>query len=175
MIKALDELLNSALTHERNADVAGSRGEWSEAAEYLRKAVALAPMRASPHHKLGTALFYLKDRRGAVEEFQEALRLSPDLSAAHYALGVLHDEAGAYQQAIGSFSAALVSEPGNVDARLGLAERVETQRSARTIVVGVRARLEGRFRCGRGAFWLRGGARPPQSISRRWLRGWLRR
>jgi tetratricopeptide (TPR) repeat protein len=121
LMKALDELLNSALTHERNADVAGSRGEWSEAAEYLRKAVALAPMRASPHHKLGTALFYLKDRRGAVEEFQEALRLSPDFSAAHYALGVLHDEAGAYEQAIGSFSAALASEPGNVDARLGLA------------------------------------------------------
>jgi tetratricopeptide (TPR) repeat protein len=121
LVKALDELLNSALTHERNADVAGSRGEWSEAAEYLRKAVALAPARASPHHKLGTALFYLNDRRGAVEEFQEALRLSPDFSAAHYALGVLHDETGAYQQAIGSFSAALASEPGNVDARLGLA------------------------------------------------------
>jgi tetratricopeptide (TPR) repeat protein len=121
LMKALDELLNSALTYERNADVAGSRGEWSEAAEYLRKAVALAPTRASPHHKLGTALFYLKDRRGAADEFQEALRLSPDFAAAHYALGVLHDEAGAYQQAIGSFFDALASEPGSVDARLGLA------------------------------------------------------
>lgn len=121
LMKALDELLNSALTYERNADVAGSRGEWSEAVEYLRKAVALAPTRASPHHKLGTALFYLKDRRGAADEFQEALRLSPDFSAAHYALGVLHDEAGAYQQAISSFSAALALEPGNLDARLGLA------------------------------------------------------
>jgi tetratricopeptide (TPR) repeat protein len=70
---------------------------------------------------LGTALFYLKDRRGATDEFQEALRLSPNFSAAHYALGVLHDEAGAYQQAIDSFSAALASEPGNLDARLGLA------------------------------------------------------
>jgi tetratricopeptide (TPR) repeat protein len=49
------------------------------------------------------------------------LRLSPDFSAAHYALGVLHDEAGAYQQAIGSFSAVLASEPGNLDARLALA------------------------------------------------------
>jgi tetratricopeptide (TPR) repeat protein len=87
----------------------------------LLPAVALAPTRASPHHKLGTALFYLKDRRGAADEFQEALRLSPDFSAAHYALGVLHDEAGAYQQAISSFSAALALEPGNLDARLGLA------------------------------------------------------
>jgi tetratricopeptide (TPR) repeat protein len=122
LMKALGDLLDSALTYERNADVAGSRGEWSAAAEYLRKAVALAPTRASPHHKLGTALFYLKDRPGAVQEFQEAVRLSPDFSAAHYALGVVHEEAGEHQQAIGSFTAALASEPLNVDARLGLAD-----------------------------------------------------
>jgi tetratricopeptide (TPR) repeat protein len=121
LLKALDELLNSALTYERNADVAGSRGEWSAAAEYLRKAVALAPTRASPHHKLGTALFYLKDRVGAAREFEETLRLSPGFAAAHYALGVLHEEDGAHQRAIGDFSAALASDPVNVDARLGLA------------------------------------------------------
>ena len=56
--KELDELLHSALTYEKNADVAGARGDWAEATEYLRKAVTLAPTRASPHHKLGTALFY---------------------------------------------------------------------------------------------------------------------
>jgi tetratricopeptide (TPR) repeat protein len=121
LMRTLDGLLNSALTYEKNADVAGSRGEWSTAAEYLRKAVALAPTRASPHHKLGTALFYLKDRRGAVQEFQEALRLSPGFAAAHYALGVLHDEAGEHQLAVGAFSSALASEPMNIDARLGLA------------------------------------------------------
>jgi tetratricopeptide (TPR) repeat protein len=121
LMQALDGLLNSALTYEKNADVAGARGEWSTATEYLKKAVALAPTRASPHHKLGTALFYLKDRRGAVQEFQEALRLSPGFAAAHYALGVLHDEAGEYPQAVVAFSAALASEPMNIDARLGLA------------------------------------------------------
>jgi tetratricopeptide (TPR) repeat protein len=84
---------------------------------------------------LGTALFYLNDRRGAVEEFQEALRLSPDLSAAHYALGVLHDEAGAYQLAIGSFSAALASEPGNLDARLGLADAMRRSGQLRRSLV----------------------------------------
>ena len=122
LMQALDGLLNSALTYEKNADVAGNRGEWSAAAEYLKKAIALAPTRASPHHKLGTALFYLKDRRGAVQEFQQALRLSPGFAAAHYALGVLHDDAGEHQQAIGSFSSALASEPMNIDARLGLAD-----------------------------------------------------
>jgi tetratricopeptide (TPR) repeat protein len=119
--KALDDVLQSALAYERNADVAGNRGEWVDAAEYLRKAVALAPTRASPRHKLGTALFYMGDRRGALSAFQEAVRLSPNYAAAHYALGVLHEEVGEHQQAIESFSAAVKSEPVNVDARLGLA------------------------------------------------------
>jgi tetratricopeptide (TPR) repeat protein len=119
--KALDDLLHSALTYEKNADVAGNRGEWTAAAEYLRKAVALAPTRASPRHKLGTALFYLGDRRGAFEEFQEAVRLSPTFAASHYALGVIYEEGGESQKAIDSFSAAVTSEPAHVDARLGLA------------------------------------------------------
>jgi tetratricopeptide (TPR) repeat protein len=118
--KALDEVLDSALTYEKNADTAGARGEWTAAAAYLRKAVALAPTRPSPRHKLGTALFYLGDKRGAREQFHEALRLSPAFAASHYALGVLHQEAGEHVLAIQSFSAAIESEPTNVDARVGL-------------------------------------------------------
>jgi tetratricopeptide (TPR) repeat protein len=122
--KALDEMLNSALTYEKNADVAGNRGEWAAAAEYLKKAVALAPTRASPRHKLGTALFYLKDRRGAFEQFQEAVRLSPNFAAAHYALGVMHEETGQHHQAIESYTTALEADPASIDARLGLANEL---------------------------------------------------
>ena len=120
--RALDDMLHSALTYEKNADVAGNRGDWAAAAAYLRKAVALAPTRASPHHKLGTALFYQKDRRGAFEQFQEAVRLSPSFAPAHYALGVMHEEAAEHQLAITSFSVAVRSDPASVDARLGLAD-----------------------------------------------------
>jgi tetratricopeptide (TPR) repeat protein len=119
--KALDDMLHSALTYEKNADVAGNRGEWAAAADYLRKAVALAPTRASPRHKLGTALFYLKDRRGALEQFQEAVRLSPGYAQAHYALGVIYEDAGEHRQAIESFSTALQLDPAYAEARLGLA------------------------------------------------------
>jgi len=122
LLKALDDLLHSALTYEKNADEAGSRGEWTAAVDYLKKAVTLAPTRASPHHKLGTALFYLGDRRGAVDEFTEALRLSPSFAVAHYALGVIHLDAREYPQAIASFSAAIRSDPVYVDARVGLAD-----------------------------------------------------
>jgi tetratricopeptide (TPR) repeat protein len=120
--KALDELLHSALTYEKNADAAGNRGDWASAADYLRKAVALAPTRASPRHKLGTALFYSGDRHGATDAFREAVRLSPAFAAARYALGVVYEEDGDHRQAIASFSAAIASEPVHVEARLGLAD-----------------------------------------------------
>jgi tetratricopeptide (TPR) repeat protein len=122
LTKALDDVLHSALTYEKNADTAGRRGEWPAAADYLRKAVVLAPTRASPRHKLGTALFYMGDRSGAFNEFQEAVRLSPNFAAAHYAMGVLHEDAGNHPLAIESFSAAIKSEPTYIDARVGLAD-----------------------------------------------------
>ena len=122
LIKELDELLHSALTYEIRGDNASSKGDWAAAAEYLRKAVALAPTRASIRRKLGTALFYTGDRPGALEQFQEAVRLAPTFTLAHYSLGVIHEELGRHEQAIEAFSAAVRSEPDNVDARLGLAD-----------------------------------------------------
>jgi tetratricopeptide (TPR) repeat protein len=122
LIKELDELLQSALTYEVRGDTASNKGDWAAAAAYLRKAVVLAPERASVRRKLGTALFYTGDRGGALEQFQEAVRLAPAFALAHYSLGVIHEEMGRHQQAIESFSAALQSEPANVDARLGLAD-----------------------------------------------------
>jgi tetratricopeptide (TPR) repeat protein len=122
LLKALEDVLDSALTYERNADTAGNRGEWAEAVTYLRKAVALAPARPAARHKLGTALFYHGDRSGAFAEFQEAIRLSPGFAGAHYALGVLHEEDDDHPRAIASFLAALAVEPFHLDARLGLAD-----------------------------------------------------
>jgi tetratricopeptide (TPR) repeat protein len=122
LIEELDELLHSALTYESRGDAASNKGDWAGAAEFLRKAEALAPKRASIRRKLGTALFYTGDRRGALEQFQEAVRLAPTLAIGHYSLGVIHEETGRHQQAIESFSAAVRSEPDYVDARLGLAD-----------------------------------------------------
>ena len=84
--------------------------------------MALAPTRASPRHKLGTALFYQKDRRGAFEQLQEAVRLSPSFAPAHYALGVMHEEA-----AEGSAGRRVLfrhsrMDPTSVDAQLRLAD-----------------------------------------------------
>jgi tetratricopeptide (TPR) repeat protein len=66
-------------------------------------------------------MFYMGDRRGAIEQFQEAVRLSPDFAQSYYALGVIYAEAGEHRQAIESFSAALKVDPAYDEARIGLA------------------------------------------------------
>jgi tetratricopeptide (TPR) repeat protein len=66
-------------------------------------------------------MFYMGDRRGAMEQFQEAVRLSPGFAQSHYALGVIYEDAGEHRQAIESFSTALKLDPAYAEARTGLA------------------------------------------------------
>ena len=103
--------------------------------------------------------------------FQEAVRLSPELR--RRALRPWRDLRGGRRASAGD---RVLLGRGRIRARLcrrasRAGQRVETKWTARTIAVGVRAHLEDRSRRRRGAFRLRGGARPPQPISdaRNWL------
>jgi tetratricopeptide (TPR) repeat protein len=78
-------------------------------------------------------MFYMGDRRGAIEQFQEAVRLSPGYAQAHYALGVIYEDAGEHHQAIESFSAALKLDPAYAEARLGLANALQRGGRARRV------------------------------------------
>jgi tetratricopeptide (TPR) repeat protein len=62
------------------------------------------------------------DTRAAAEQFQEALRLSPDYGPAHFSLGVLFKASERYPEAIEQFSAAIRHDPSYVEAHLQLAE-----------------------------------------------------
>jgi tetratricopeptide (TPR) repeat protein len=88
----------------------------------LRKARDLAPGNAFTRLNLGTALYQTGDPRGALEEFETAVRLSPRLAKAHYAIGVLKAVDGRAPDAIDAFAAAIKAEPGYVEARLALAD-----------------------------------------------------
>jgi tetratricopeptide (TPR) repeat protein len=61
------------------------------------------------------------DARGAVEQFEEVVRLSPGYAQAHYSLGVFMEASGRNEQAIERFSAAVRQEPTYIEARLRLA------------------------------------------------------
>ena len=59
------------------------------------------------------------DARGAVEQLEEALRLSPEFARAHFSLGVILASSGRYPSAIERFESAVKLEPDYLEARLG--------------------------------------------------------
>ena len=117
-------LLNSALANEARGTRAIEAGDWNAATAYFRKGTALAPPELEPalRNKLGTALFLAGDERGAVEQFQQALRLSPTYAKAHFSLGVAMGTSGRLQEAIEHLSAAVKNDPTYIEARLRLAD-----------------------------------------------------
>jgi tetratricopeptide (TPR) repeat protein len=117
-------LLDSAVADEARGTRALQDGDWNAAAAYFRKASALAPPGLEPalRHKLGTALFLAGDVRGAVEQFEQALRMSPTFAKARFSLGVAMGTSGRLQEAIEQLSAAVKHDPTYIEARLRLAE-----------------------------------------------------
>jgi tetratricopeptide (TPR) repeat protein len=124
LIEEIAGLLNSALAHEARGTRALEAGDWNTAAAYFRKASALAPRELEPtlRNKLGTALFLAGDARGAVEQFQQAVRLSPTFAKAHFSLGVAMGTNGQLQEAIEHLSLAVKNDPAYIEARLRLAD-----------------------------------------------------
>ena len=128
----LDLMLESGLSYELRGVRALEAKDWKTAAELFRKGIERtrndALLSRSLRHKLGTALFMTGDQRGAREEFEEVVRLSPsdgvDESAAkaHYSLGVLMVSTGQSREAIEHFTASVKYQPTYAEARLGLAD-----------------------------------------------------
>ena len=118
----LDGLLESAVAYEVRGAHALDTGEWTAAAEFFRKGIALAPTEPSLRHKLGTALAMTGDTQGATQQFEEVTRRWPTFAKAQYSLGVILAANGRHREAIEHFAAAVKSEPAYVEARLQWAE-----------------------------------------------------
>ena len=74
---------------------------------------------------LGAALAQLEDVGGAVEQYQQALKLDPVNATAHYNLGLLLAKQNQHEQAIIRFQAVLVLNPNDAESRFGLAKELE--------------------------------------------------
>jgi tetratricopeptide (TPR) repeat protein len=72
-------------------------------------------------HGTASALQALGDASGAVEAFEQALRMAPGNAETLLALGRLARDLKAPKQAAGFFREAAMSEPGSVPAQIGLA------------------------------------------------------
>lgn len=117
----LDDLLESPQVYESRGIRALDKQQWPEAAALFRKGLELAPDSAALQHRLGTAMFMMRDRAGAEAQFEQAVRTSPDYFPAQYSLGVLLQEQGNHAAAIERFAAALRGRPTYAEAQLRLA------------------------------------------------------
>jgi tetratricopeptide (TPR) repeat protein len=117
--------LASALSYEVRGRDALARADWNGAVAAFRTGISLAgntpQLQSVLHQQLGTALYQQGDPRGALDEFQEAVRWLPESAKAHYSIGVLMESVGRHQQAIEHFETAVKSDPSYVEAHLQLA------------------------------------------------------
>ena len=103
--------------------VAADRGDWPAAAALYRRAAGVQPNDAKARAGLAGSLLRLGDGGGAERAAAAAVRLTPTVAAAH----VLHARTlaalpGRRADAIAECQRALAIDPGDADARAGLAD-----------------------------------------------------
>ena len=122
LMDAYAEVLESPLTYETRG-LRALQGRQLAAAENLfRRGLDLAPDNPALRHRLGTVLMMAGDPRGAVEQFEEAVRRSPDFAKAHFGLGMVAMLGGRHPEAAEHFSDAVRHQPDYLEARIGLAD-----------------------------------------------------
>src|SRR5204862_416968 len=118
LISALSGLVQTPqLYRERGLDAAAT-GNWTEAVKNFRLGVDADPNQAGMRVNLAAALERVSDARGALEQYQQALRLDPDLAEAHFGLGDLLERGGREPEALGAFRAAVAANPNFIAAQL---------------------------------------------------------
>lgn len=95
---------------------AAANQNWPEAVTQFRLAVEADPESGALRLKLGAALEGVGDASGALEQYEEALRLDSRLAQAHYGMASLLERVGRDDEAIEQYTAALA-----VDATFGAA------------------------------------------------------
>jgi tetratricopeptide (TPR) repeat protein len=88
-------------------------GRYADAVKIYEQMLAEAPAGDPlPRIYVGIALAYEGDLKGAIEQYQELLRLTPNSAIAHYNLGVLFFQLKSEDQALEHFNAAVDLDPG---------------------------------------------------------------
>ena len=96
LMEKYDGLLDSALAYLNRGTAAMQTEEWAKAAALFRKGLELEPENTALGQALGTALSQTGDIDGAVRQFEDVVRWSPEYASAHYSLGVIHASTGRF-------------------------------------------------------------------------------
>src|SRR5208283_4031560 len=98
-------------------------GYWQDSETLFRHTLEVTENNYIAHKTLGDALLDKGQTDEAISQFQDAIRLRPDLVNAHYNLGVALSAKGQIDEAVGQFQEALRLRPNYADAHnsLGIA------------------------------------------------------
>jgi tetratricopeptide (TPR) repeat protein len=107
-------------------------GETREAMTALERAQRIDPSDAMLHVHAGTVELIANDRGRARQEFEAALKLSPDLPRAHSSLGVLLAEEGRFAEAAAHWDRAGMVDPREYRTVLGVGLDVARRADADT-------------------------------------------
>ncbi len=113
---------NTAFAHTQLGESYRSRGQWVEAAEHYRKALARDPENARAHHALGVALYFQSKIDEAIDEYQKALALKADYVPALRDIGVAYYRVRRYDDAIQAQRKILEHRPTDYRAHLDMAK-----------------------------------------------------
>jgi tetratricopeptide (TPR) repeat protein len=125
LLDDLNQLKQGERAHLLRGRLAFRFGHYEEAAVEFKKAVDADSTSYRARVNLGTALGELDDIAGAIEQYSEALKLSPDGATANYNLGFLLAQKGRYDEAIPHFEATLKKQPKDHQAHFALAEALK--------------------------------------------------
>jgi tetratricopeptide (TPR) repeat protein len=118
-------------------DVLAAKGQFTEALSHYEEAIQLElPATARGDRNIlgdilvnsGNVLRSLSREAEAVKRYEDALRVDPDLAAAHFNLGSVHLRAGRLPQAVDQFEQALRIDPNYVAAHANLASALLLER-----------------------------------------------
>jgi tetratricopeptide (TPR) repeat protein len=141
LVDGLQDLIKGARLHLIRGRTALEARRFSEAAAEFRKAILEQPDSIPAHFNLGAALTQTGDLRGAIEQFEETLRLDATHANAHYNLGLLFAQMDQHEQAIKHLRSAISAQPEDNNARFLLAQelfktnRIEEAEAEVSIVV----------------------------------------
>ena len=119
--KALKWDATSSVVHRDYAVFLASQGRSREAVDQMQEAVRLAPKDANLWYLLGLGQIENNDEPGALESFNEALKIEPSFIRALFNRALLNEKVGRLEQALQDLENCSSLEKGNADIPFTLA------------------------------------------------------